>query len=356
MSRGDVTRGGLLSRRAVLVVGAALLAVGSRALAAEAKTRPALGAAPVKAQSSPPHATPTMPPPLPFIGAPVPDVALHPAALPTLQSFALLPQTGEWYTTQARTGTNRRSDPAGLEVGDIVVSRLAPDGSLLDSMALPDSGHGMGLIVRMEAGVRVVYSCWFAPDASGRLYDVVRLPYAPGVATRGAATTVVPGVGYPLDASLDVSTDAVTVRHQGGGGPEYTRHDWSDFAVGNLSRPTGQIATADWPPTHQGFCSFGDRFFFYTGAASSEAGGDPVLITEYSWASGEPVGRPVDASGNSRRPDGTYVGGRMEPEGAAIITDQDGAPSLLVGVANGTASAATVPRSYRTFRYPLVAR
>jgi hypothetical protein len=355
MSRRGVARGGVLSRRAVLAGGTALLAAASRALAAEAKTRPTLGAAPVNAQSSPPHVTPTTPPPLPFIGAPVPGVDLHPAAMPPLQSFTVLPQTGEWYTTQATTGTSRLSDPAGLEVGDIVVSRLASDGALLDSMTLPDSGHGMGLIVRMEAGVRVVYSCWFAPDGSGRLYDVVRLPYTPGVATRGAATAVVAGVGYPLDGSFDVSTDAVTLRHQGGGGPEYTRHDWSDFVVGNLSRPTGQIATADWPPTHQGFCSFGDRFFFYTGAPSNKAGGDPTLITEYSWASGEAVGRPIDASGNSRQPDGTYVGGRMEPEGATIITDQDGAPSLLVGVANGSTSAQTVPRSYRTFRYPLVA-
>jgi hypothetical protein len=355
MSRGRVARSGVLSRRAVLAGGAALLAGASHALAAEAKTRPTLGAAPVNAQTSPPHVTPATPPPLPFIGAPVPGVELRPAAMPTLQSFALLPETGEWYTTQARTGTSRLSDPAGLAVGDIVVSRLASDGSLLDSMTLPDSGHGMGLIVRMEAGVRVVYSCWFAPDGSGRLYDVVRLPYAPGVATRGAATAVVAGVGYPLDASLDVSTDAVTLRHQGGGGPEYTRHDWSDFVVGDLSRPTGQVATADWPPTHQGFCSFGDRFFFYTGAASDQAGGDPVLITEYSWASGEAVGGPIDASGNSRQPDGTYPAGRMEPEGATIITDLDGAPSLLVGVANGSASAQAVPRSYRTFRYPLVA-
>lgn len=344
-----VMSGGVLTRRAVL------LAAASAALAAEAKTRPTLGAAPVNSRSSPPHASPTMPPPLPFIGAPVPGVDLHPAAMPTLQSFTLLPQMGEWYTTQARTGTSRMSDPAGLKVGDIVVSRLASDGSLLDSMTLPDSGHGMGLIVRTEARVRVVYSCWFAPDASGRLYDMVRLPYTPGVATRGAATAVVAGVGYPVDPSLDVSTDAVTLRHQGGGGPEYTRHDWSDFVVGNLSRPTGQIGTADWPPTHQGFCSFGDRFFFYTGAASSQAGGDPALITEYSWASGEAVGRPIDASGNSRQPDGTYIGGWMEPEGATIITDQNGAPSLLVGVANGSTSAPTVPRSYPTFRYPLVA-
>jgi hypothetical protein len=347
MGGGGVAGGVGPSRRAVLGGGALLVALAgaSGAVAAAARTRPTLRAAPMTARPTPP----------PFVGAPVPGVELHPAALPTLQCFAPLPQTGEWFTTQARTGTSRLSDPAALAVGDIVVSRLASDGALLDSMTLPDSGHGMGLIVRMEAGTRVVYSCWFAPDASGRLYDVVRLLYTPGVATRGAATPVVAGVGYPLDPYLDVSTDAVTLRHQGGGGPEYTRHDWSDFVVGNLSRPTGLIATTDRPPTHQGFCSLGDRFFFYTGAASDQAGGDPPLITEYSWASGERVGRPIDASGNSRQPDGTYPGGRMEPEGATIVTDQDGAPSLLVGVANGNVSAATGPRSYRTFRYPLVA-
>ncbi|MDH2442922.1 hypothetical protein QDR37_03080 [Amnibacterium sp. CER49] len=305
------------------------------------------------ARSGAPHAASAKPSRPPFIGAPVPALELHPAAMATLQSFTLLPQTREWYTTQASAGTSRLSDPAGLKVGDIVVSRLAPDGSLLDCMTLPDSGHGMGLIVRMEAGIRVVYSCWFAPDASGRPYDLVRLPYTPGVASRGAATTVIEGAGYPLDPSLDVSTDAVSLRHQGGGGPEYTRHEWSHFVVGDLSRPTGKIATADWPPTHQGFCSFGNRFFFYTGAASDKAGGDPALITEYSWANGEAVAPPIDASDNSRKPDGSYEGGSMEPEGATVVIDENGVPSLLVGVANGSTSAAAVPRSYRTFRYPL---
>ena len=82
-------------------------------------------------------------------------------------------------------------------------------------------------------------------------------------------------------------------------------------------------------------------------------GGDPALITEYSWASGEVVGPSIDASGNGRQPDGTYLGGRMEPEGATVVTGQDGASALLVGIADGTASAATAPRSYPTFRYPL---
>jgi hypothetical protein len=362
MEGGGGTGGPAPSRRAVLVGGAlfaALSAVGG-AVAAAARTLPAPHATPLSTRSAPtstPTSTPlpAPPPPPPFIGDPGPAVELHPAALATLQTFLLLPDTGEWFTTQARTGSGRLLDPAGLAVGDIVVSRLAPDGTLLDSMTMPDSGHGMGLIVRMEAGVRVVYSCWFAPDASGRLYDVVRIPYAPGVAARSAATAVVGGVGYPLDPYLDVSTGQVTMRNQGGGGPEYTRHTWSDFAVGNLSQPTGQIATTDRPPTHQGFCSLGDRFFFSTGAASDQAGGDPALITEFSWVTGQAVGPSIDASGNSRQPDGTYPGGRMEPEGATIVSDRNGAPSLRVGVANGIVAAPNVPRSYRTFRYPLVA-
>jgi hypothetical protein len=238
-------------------------------------------------------------------------------------------------------------------VGDIVVSRLASDGTLLDFMTLPDSGHGMGLVVRIEAGARVLYTCWFAPDASGRLYDVVRLPYAPGIASRAAATTVVAGSGYPLDPSYDATTDAVTLRHQGGGGPEYTRHGWADFAAGDLSRPTGQIATPDSPPTHQGFCSLGDRFFFSTGAASTEAGGDPPLITTYSWMSGTVIGSPLDASGNSRQPDGSYPGGSMEPEGAAIVLDGSGGAALLIGVTNGAEQGTQGQKVNRTFRYSL---
>ena len=280
---------------------------------------------------------------------------LRPAGAWALQDLVLLPETGEWFTTQAKRGTSRMLDPAGLDVGDIVVSRLAADGTFLDSMVLPDSGHGMGLVVRFEAGARVVYSCWFAPDASGRLYDVVRIPYGQGIAARSAATPVVAGLGYPLDPYYDASTDAVTVRHQGGGGPEYTRHTWSDFIAGDLSRPTGMIATSDRPPTHQGFCSLGDRFFFYTGAASDTVGGDPALISEYSWVSGAVVRPPLDATGNSRAPDGTYPGGRMEPEGATIVVDSNGAPSLVVGITTGGGPLATGPRTYPTFRYPFTA-
>jgi hypothetical protein len=267
-----------------------------------------------------------------------------------MQDLLFLPDTGEWFTTQAKEGTSGLFDPAGLAVGDIVVSRLAADGTFLDSMVLPDSGHGMGLIARVESGVRVVYSCWFAPGAAGLLYDVVRTPYAPGIAARAAATTVVAGLGFPLDPSYDATTGSVTVRHQGGGGPEYTRHSWADFAAGDLSRPTGAIATSDRPPVHQGFCSAGDRFFFYTGTATDAVGAEPAAITEWSWVTGAVVGAPLDATGNCRQPDGTYAGGRVEPEGATIIVDQNGTPSLVVGLTTG-GGAARAPRTYPTFRY-----
>ncbi len=176
----------------------------------------------------------------PLTGPALTGVELHPAHTANMQCFVQLPQTGEWFTTQAAPGTGGLVDPAGLAVGDIVVSRLAPDGTLLDSMTLPDSGHGMGLVVRIEGGARVLYTCWFASGASGSLYDVVRIPYAPGVANRASAATIVAGVGYPLDSSYEASTNAVTLRHQGGGGPEYTRHRWADFVAGDVSRPTGR--------------------------------------------------------------------------------------------------------------------
>jgi hypothetical protein len=351
------------SRRTVLAGGgllaalAASAAVGVRALGAEHRSLPAATptattAAPVAPAVAAPVVAPPPPPPPP-LGAPVPGIALHPAGAWALQSLLQLPGTGEWYITQAKRGTSGLLDPAGLDVGDIVVSRLAGDGRLLDAMVLPDAGHGMGLVVRLEAGVRVVYSCWFAPDASGRLYDVVRIPYQRGTASRASATTVVPGAGYPLDPSSDPSTGAVTVRHQGGGGPEYTRHAWADFAAGDLSRPTGAVATTDRPPTHQGFCSLGDRFFFYTGASSDTVGGDPALITEYSWTTGAVVGAPLDAAGLLRLPDGTYPGGRMEPEGATVVVDPSGAAALVVGFTTGGGPLVTAPRTYPTFRYPV---
>lgn len=357
MSEAGGAGGSGPSRRAVLAGGGLLAALAASAgvgAVALAENRPRAVPATTRA-AGPPRITPSPVPPPPPLGPPVAGVELRPASTWATQCFLLLPETGEWFTTQAKGGTSSLIDPAGLAVGDIVVSRLASDGTFLDAMELPDSGHGMGLVVRVEGGVRVVYSCWFAPDSSGRLYDVVRIPYARGIAGRSAGTPVVAGLGYPLDTCYDASTDTVTVRHQGGGGPEYTRHSWSDFAAGDLSQPIGAVATTDRPPTHQGFCSFGDRFFFYTGTASDQVGGDRTLITEYSWASGAVVGTPIDASGNSRQPDGTYAGGRMEPEGATIVVDQNGDPSLLIGVTNGGGLLATAPRTYPTFRYPFSA-
>jgi hypothetical protein len=337
----------VLASGGLLAALAASAGVGAVAMAAGTRPRVIAAAPPVAAPIA------TLPPPPP-LGAPIAGIELRPADTWRVQSFVQLPETGEWFTTQAKAGTSGVVDQSGWEVGDIVVSRLASDGTFLDSMVLPDSGHGMGLVVRVESGATVVYSCWYAPGASGLLYDVVRIPYAPGVAARGAATTVVAGSGYPLDPYFDASADAVTLRHQGGGGPEYTRHAWADFTAGDLSRPTGTIATPDSPPTHQGFCSIGDRFFFYTGAASDAVGGDPMLITEYSWKSGAVVGTALDASGNSRLPDGTYPGGRVEPEGATVVLDRNGDASLVVGVTTG-GGAAAAPRTYPTFRYPLAA-
>lgn len=339
-----------ISRRTALSVGGAALGTSGGVLAASAVTRtpppPTASTTP-----TPPVVTAPRPVPPPLVNPALGGVELHPAHTATLQCLVRVPETDEWFTTQMAPGRSASLDGAGLAVGDIVVSRLAADGALLDSMTLPDAGHGMGLVVRVEAGVRVVVSCWYAPGPDGRWYDVVRLPYVPGVADRAAAGEVVPGNGFPLDPYSDASTDSVTLRHQGGGGPQYTRHRWADFAAGDLTRPTGAIATPDSPPTHQGFCSVGDRFFFYTGAASDASGGDPILITEYDWGTGRVVGPPLDASGSSRLPDGGYPGGRMEPEGATIVLDGEGAASLLVGVATGGGPA---PRTYPTFRYPLV--
>jgi hypothetical protein len=343
-SRRTVLAGGGLFAAFVASVG-----MGAVAVAAGDRARPVPAASPVAVPvtTPAPAPTPTLPPPL---GAPIAGVQLQPANTWATQSLVQLPGTGEWFTTQSRRGTSGLLDPAGLAVGDIVVTRLAADGTFLDSMVLPDSGHGMGLVLKLEAGVRVVYSCWFASDGSGRLYDVVRIPYTPGVAARSSATPVVAGLGYPLDPSYDPSTDAVTVRHQGGGGPEYTRHTWSDFAAGDLSRPTGAVPTSDRPPVHQGFCSFGDRVFFYTGEATDAVGADPIRITEYSWTTGAVVGAPIDASGNSRQPDGTYPGGRIEPEGATIV-DRGGSPYLVVGLTTG-GGATRAPRTYPTYWYP----
>ena len=85
----------------------------------------------------------------------------------------------------------RRRGTSGL-VGSGRAGRWATSSSLgwhrTDASSIPwccrTAGTGWGSSCGSRRGARVVYSCWFAPDASGRLYDVVRIPYGPGVAAR----------------------------------------------------------------------------------------------------------------------------------------------------------------------------
>ncbi len=46
-------------------------------------------------------------------GPPLAGVELHPAHNSNMQCFVPVPQTGEWFTTQAKPGTNELVDPAG---------------------------------------------------------------------------------------------------------------------------------------------------------------------------------------------------------------------------------------------------
>lgn len=270
-----------------------------------------------------------------IVGAAVSSSTLKPASnLAVLQQFIRSPDTGDFYSSQVHPEAN------GFE--SVRLSRMATSGALLDQMVLTTAGHGTTFGLEYTGGQMFIWLTWQrANDNTTIVNDIVRFPYQAGTFTRSqvAPTVKIPGPTYRLIA-FDYRGGYAVIRTGG----TYTRHRLADVFAGNISAPLNTINLPDAPPTLQGFATYYDSLFRYTGVSSDNAtrATDSPTIAEYSWTTGQAV-RTIDTSAFG----GTTS--RTEPEGMSIYNTGVN-PVLFFGVTTGPVGG---PHGYPTWWYPL---
>lgn len=266
---------------------------------------------------------------------------LHDATV--LQSFAFDDRRQDVYTVQLMAGGNQLpGEPApvsGAErdaAGDLCLSRLALDGTLLGHMYLTGFGHGVQigcqpdddgarLWTEIEADNEGGKSGWGTRVGCFGFRDGHVLPAGHRSIRRfdpvaGADRTTV---------STDVAHRRMIIRHRVDGAFRY--------AAFPLGRPTGaplfDVAQPQLPATFQGFASYGRYLYLLTGDHDSETIPSPPGNTSVTTVD-LTDGRVVEQTEITAVPELDY----REPEGLAIrLSDPDDPTSarLCVGFASG---------------------
>jgi hypothetical protein len=246
-----------------------------------------------------------------------------------LQCAVQLPQTGEWYVTQAVHGSNDATTP----YESTVINRLTPAGDYIDSMTLVDGGHGTQIGVEWSGGAAYIWTAFARPGTAGTAHDLLRIRYARGSFERTelANTTVMPKFTTArVLTSFDWLSDWVVFRTATDTSETYTRRRISEVKA-NVNRTYGSFTRDIAPPTMQGYAPVGDAMLEYTGGVNEPAG-DAALLWEYAWPSGQVV--DVQPTGKlGRNPDTSYPGNRHEPESVSLYRDvNSGQPYADLGV------------------------
>lgn len=256
-------------------------------------------------------------------------VQLHLSANNVIQAAVRLRETGEWYVSQAAAGT-----VAGRET--TIIDRLRADGTLLDTMTLPDAGHGVYISVEQidgEAWVWIRYMRYSGSTAvSG---NVVRIKWLPGTfdpTTAGAnmQTIFTAGPSESFQAVLDSVARQVCIFISG----RYRLYGLDDcLANGRNAKQIGvEVAPNLTGSTGQGVAIAGSTLYRYTGEDSTNnASAEHKLLGVYSFNTGANL---YLRDLNALLPVG-------EPEGAFIYFDDAGLPALELGVSTGPGGSRT---------------
>jgi PKD repeat protein len=265
----------------------------------------------------------------------------------TLQDLVRSPDTGEFYSSQVHTETN----------GDesVRISRSAAGGAYIDNMLLTDAGHGTSFALEYTGGKVYVWLNWRkATDGATDVFDLVRFPYAAGTFTRSQVvglTVKIAGPTYRL-VGFDSGGDYAVIRVASGTSDQYKRYPLANVMAGSLTGQSGVTITLpqstnsgdDNNPTLQGFATYYDSLFRYTGLRNDAANYsiDKPKITEYSWTTGKAV-KTLDVSGF-----GSSFSLR-EPEGLSIYNTGTN-PVLFFAMSTGPTGG---PHTFPTWWYPL---
>lgn len=294
-------------------------------------------------------------------GAAASWLALSPAlsggGTSVMQGGAQAGPVGDFYFWHAVPGSNGSSTPYET----LVIDRVNTSGVLVSSMTLVDAGHGTSLGIELNtAGEVWVWLHWLAAG-DGQANDLMGVKYVGGATytraqAKAAGAAVFPhswtdvGGAVPV-TSYDWAKD-YAVMHLGSTVPgmrAYVRRKISELRTG-VGTEYGRILVPEGPPTLQGFTTLDDGFYRYLGKVNEPAG-DTAMVEVWSWLTGRLV-TAWSTSALGRNGDGSYPGGRHEPEGVQVYRDGSGTPYLDLGVLLN-ASPNYAPRLYRQ---PLVAR
>ncbi|MFD1720833.1 hypothetical protein [Amnibacterium endophyticum] len=350
-----------LSRRTLLLGGGALLSAAGAGTAAlltkpwsalaDRSAAPPITRPPIPVVTPAPARTAAPTPTAPALGTTLLTQLGLPAGLVTIPRLAIggvmqdvvaVPAQGVYFVTQKMSGSNGSE----LPYESTVINRVRNDGSLVDAMVLVDGGHGLGFEAEPDGTGTWIWMTWHGAnaDSGGRENDFVRLRYTPGTFTRGQANaqlglTLVPFQDHPEAVHhFDWARDLAVERHFNWPQPgqaateTFVRRRISDLRNGVDDR-LDEILLRASPPTTQGFATVNDTFFRWLGAGTS--GGvanpaDPIVLEQYSWATGQLVAT------------GSYAGlwqpwddGVAEPQGASVQREADGSASLILGLTTG---------------------
>lgn len=272
-------------------------------------------------------------------------VTLNPATTAVFQAVVRVPETGEYFITQAASGTNGTTSP----YESIVISRCDSSGNLLGSMKLNNAGHGTALGIEYSNGVSYVWTNFAQGVDMGSTpaHDLLRFPYASGTFNRtqitGATTMPKFDAGYNV-YEFDWAADYMVVRNSSGTRDTYIRRKISEVRNG-VNVKYGQLDLQQSPPTLQGFATLNNALFRYIGSTNGETANppDPTAIQQFNWTNGVRVDQQFypDLGKNAN---GQYIGGQREPESLSVYRDPTtGRASLLMGITTGLPSQHTWP-------------
>lgn len=256
----------------------------------------------------------------------------------TMQHGQKEPETGDFYVSQAVTGTTSDKE-------SVAISRVSSAGVLLDSMTCEDAGHGTAIGLERTGGVTYIWMAWVAASPTGTINDLVRFAYAPGTTLRRSdvgsfqVMSKFSPTGYVMVA-FDWANDYVAYRESSGTSDVYTRRKISEVKQ-NIDKTYGKVTLTQGTVggstiTMQGFATIDGSLYRYTGGTT-----DPALVTRYDWATGA-VTAVVGTERLGLSPDGTTPGNQREPEGIALYRDPiNGLPTLTAGVTVGPTNART---------------
>ncbi|WP_082876082.1 phage baseplate protein [Nocardia pseudobrasiliensis] len=244
-----------------------------------------------------------------------------------LQSFAVDNAHGHIYAVQLKNGGG--SDAAG----DLCLTKLSENGSVLGHMYLMGFGHGVQIGVEPSGSSAFL---WTETDAasnggSARGTRLGRFEFADGrtlTASSPELTKYSPVAGASITTcAIDPSTDRLIMRYSDGNAFRYAVFELATVKAGGTTR-LYDIAQPDDLGTFQGYTAYGNYLYLLSGNAYGDDNPPPgnTYITSVDLRTGARVQHELSQAGKSL----DY----REPEGMAIQI-ASGAPRLCFGFASG---------------------